>query len=230
MLWFPLLLVLIVALARTLGSTRVTPWTANLATMQTVLTIAAISFAIGWYFVERPDAAKLDFTQVVAGYPVVDDRVLVTIEVSVKNVGATALAFDDAPYAIFVQQITPMTQGPWNEHLARAGQLPLVHRADNWSLVAALVSKAYPREGLDAFRPVPGLSSEIEAGETDNYYFRTIVACKPGLRLSVTSRFVKPLNWYESVAALVRPARPKFWIKQTPLDLTTQCRTPEVPK
>jgi hypothetical protein len=227
MLWFPLLLLSIVLLARALGHRRVKPWTANLETMQTALTVAAISFAIGWYFFERPDAAKVEFAQNVQGYPGVGGTALALIEISVKNVGSAALHFEDEPYAIFLQQITPITSEPWREYRERLDQglPPQLQRGDNWSLVQAIVGGSYPLAGLEPARITagPGLNSIIEAGETDNYYFRTLVACKPGLRFYVTSRFDKPSNWYEVFLSYFRARPPLRWIKQSVLDLSAVC-------
>lgn len=230
MIWFPLFLfAVIVLLARQIGRPWFKPWTAHLDTMQSVLTVAAISFGINWYFFERPDSAKIDLTQAVQGFPIGDDGTLalVLIDISLKNVGGAALRFNDEPFAIFLQQVTPVTQAPWNEHVARAdaGLPAQLVPADNWSLVGAIIGGAYPRAGLEGYKfdHTPGLSGIVEAGETDSYYFRTIVSCKPGLRLGVSSRFDKPLTWYEALRAHWRKPEPLRWIKASVLDLSAVC-------
>jgi hypothetical protein len=67
--------------------------------------------------------------------------------------------------------------------------------------------------------PDAALSSFIEAGETENLYFRTILPCKPDLRVYAVARFQKPKMWLERM----RHEPDLYWVKQSYLDLTPQC-------
>ena len=221
------LLVLTLLGARAFGFTTIKPWTRHFDTLQTFLTICAVMLAAVWYFFERPQAAKLDLSQTVQVVPLGGKHLMLLIEVSPKNLGGTALNFAKSPYSIEVGQVTPLTVEPYEEAFgANSKARPRkVWAAENWSPMARI---AYSREGVGT-----GLASEkealtsfIEAGETENLYFRAFLTCKPHLRIYVTSRFEKPQMFWERWMR----APQLHWVKQTLLDLSGQCPSEETVK
>jgi hypothetical protein len=214
-----LLLILAVVLARTFSMPWIAPWALHLDKLQALLTVAGIMVAAVWYFFERPQAAKLDLDQAATGVALSDERVMILIEVSPKNLGGTAIDFRDAPYTILVHQVTPLTRTPAGEFEATPlkSKSRAIHSAETWSPIATISSESEVSENPDLEHD--HLTSFIEAGETENLYFRTIIPCKPGLRVYVTSQFRKPDMWYERPGA--RPAL--YWVKHTFLDLSQQC-------
>ena len=206
------LLLAAVLAARAFGFARVKPWAKHLENLQRVLTIAGIMVAAVWYFFERPQA-KLNLEQEVVGIGLDGGRVLILAQVSASNAGSMALDFTGAPYFVYVHQVTPLTQTPYSEFETEvAPKTPRkIHPAVNWSPLARLSSIEEPG--------VSTLTSFVEAGETENLYFRTILPCKPELRVYVSSRFEKPQMWLERMMK-----KPKlYWVKQDYLDLSAQC-------
>ncbi len=65
------------------------------------------------------------------------------------------------------------------------------------------------------------LTSFIEAGETENLYFRVIIPCKPLLRMYVTSHFEKPKMFWEAFNP-----ETLSWVKQTFVDASQYCPAP----
>jgi hypothetical protein len=199
-------------------------WLGHLQVLETLLTVVAFFLAAGWYFVERPSNPKVKVEQTATGAPLGDGRVLVVVELALTNVGETAVEFRQAPLTLFVQQVTPLPHAVDQEAQPPPGAAPAIatlHPADNWSLLAALPDPAQPAKGgaPGGFAPI---DSFLEAQETENLYYRVILPCKPGLRIYLTSRFSKPQSLLERWQG-----RRLSWIKQTYLDLSTQCAAKE---
>jgi hypothetical protein len=220
------LLVVAVLAARALGLTRVKPWTKYLDKLQTILTLAGIMTAAVWYFFERPQAAKLDVDQHLTAVAIDKSHVMLLAEVSVKNLGDTAIDFRNSPYKIFVTQVTPLTRKVAAEYLSDKGAL---RPAEQWAPLAKIVFDGRAEAEAN------GLTSFVEAGETENLYFRVILDCQPRLSVYVMSRFAKPPMWYDELNPLRRkaPQPPKsdpakderlYWVKQSFLDLRDVCR------
>ncbi|HET6971359.1 MAG TPA: hypothetical protein VFH92_09555 [Phenylobacterium sp.] len=226
------LLIALILAARAFGLAALKPWTTHLDTLQTVLTLGAAMIGAVWYFFERPQAAKLDLTQQATGVALPDNRVMILVEVSPKNLGGAAIDFSRSPYSLEIGQVTPLTLTPYREgeEPAAPGVPRRIHPAERWSPLAAIsyaqtaaTAAAAPGQAAGPpADPTPALTSFVEAGETENLYFRAIVPCKPGLSVYVTSHFEKPQMLHER---LLR--RPRLsWIKQTYLDLSPQCPKP----
>ena len=202
-------------------------WLGHLQVLETLLTVVAFFLAAGWYFVERPSNPKVKMEQTATGAPLGDGRVLVVVELALTNVSETAVEFKQAPLTLFVQQVTPLPHAVDLEAQAPAGSVPglaTLHPGDNWSLLAALPDPAHPAKGgaPGGFAPI---DSFLESQETENLYYRVILPCKPGLRIYLTSRFSKPQGMLERMQG-----RELSWIKQTYLDLSTQCAAKETGK
>jgi len=192
-------------LAGRLPSQRAKGWPDHLGAVQAFLTVTAIFIAAAWFFIERPNSAKIRIDQAAQGYALEGERVLITMDVSLTNVGTTVLTLSDAELQMYVQQITPLrprVEKEFDPQAPKGDQL--IHAADNWSRLARL-----PQRG-----PASRINSVIESGEAENLYFRVILPCEPNLRVAVSTRLKRPKEGF---------ARPLLWIKQTSLDLTQQC-------
>lgn len=186
----------------------------QLSGIQNYFTIAAIALGGYWYFFERPDAPKVQIDQTVSAVPLKERRALVLVETSLKNVGSSVLELKDAPLSIYVQQVTPLAPEVAKEVAddVRPGVMRGVHFADNWGSLA----QTGAQDG--SMSPAGRVTTRVEAGETENIYYRAVVDCSDDLRVSVSTRLDKPRTWYESGSD-----RPMQWIKQSYLDLTTVC-------
>lgn len=179
-------------------------WSRQLGNLQALLTIAAVLLTGVWYFFERPTQAKLTIAQDGQGIRLADGRVLVLAEVSIENVGDTAIDFNDDPIEFYVHQVMPLNPAVAKEFAdpPRPGRLARIVSGDDWGAIAAL-----PAVGAQAAK----LRSQIEAGETEQLYFRTVLPCKPGLQVYLNTRLTKP------------GGRGLQWTKQTLLDLGKEC-------
>jgi hypothetical protein len=222
-------LVVLWALAPTLGAPTAEPRTKGLSALQTIFGLLGILLIAGWYLVEQPDAARLKFDQTVTGARLEDGRALVTIEVSITNVGGHADHFDKLPYKIFVQRTVPLPDYLLPSAMAPPNGIGRVWRADNWETLAyravgTAASKDYPNwekcSGSDVEQACDdGLETVIEPGENENLYFAAVVPCAKGLHVAVSSRFPRPPGPWEEL----RRKEPEVWIKQSFLDLTEVC-------
>lgn len=189
------------------------PWIRPLASLQALVTIAGIVIAGLWYFFDRPQAAKLNIDLKAEAVTLPDNRVLVLADVAVTNLGRTAVDFTRKPYEILVQQVTPLRPEVANEYTKENTRMRPrgMHGSEDWAQLARLSS-----ETGDA-----GLTSFVEAGETESLYFRAILPCDPDLRVYVAARFRKP----DSEMTLIREPQELYWVKQTFLDLSEKCRS-----
>ena len=192
-------------------------WSKSLSSFQTLLSVTGILLAAVWYFVEQPSATKLKLDQSVAGWPVDGGRVLITVEVSMTNIGSTAQRLNQAPFDLYVQQVTPLPKVVEMEYQAsvQLGRTRSVHGADNWASLAQIYGPIDPKTGR--MLP-PTIDSFLEAGETENLYYRVILPCIPALRVYVTSRLSRKATFIDRLYG-----RDLSWIKQTPLDLSAEC-------
>ncbi|MDP1632394.1 MAG: hypothetical protein Q8L66_13345 [Caulobacter sp.] len=195
-------------------------WRNYLSAFQSVLTVSALVFGSLWFFIERPDSARLDIQQTVTGVELGDGRVLVLVEVGLKNIGNTALNLRKREFLLWIQQVTPLPDGVERD----AAKLPnatveSIRPADDWGVLAALdgrpaAARSVPLQ-LDARSQ---LDTYLEAGETENLYYRAILPCDPELRIYLTLQMPKPSSWYDGPGG-----GSMWWVKQTFLDLTDKC-------
>ena len=179
----------------------------HFAVAQSVLSVAAIAGAAAWYFIARPDAAKLEFEQTITPVAMADGKsALLLAEVSLGNVGAQTLHLDDVPARLFVQQITPLSKQVADEYQPdyQLNQERRIRTADTWRYLARLETP---------------IDSEIEAQEVENLYYRVIVPCQPNLRIYWTTWVEKPRPLLDRLLG----TDTVWWIKQTYVDLTPIC-------
>lgn len=198
----------------------------GLSALQTIFALLGIVLIAEWYIAEQPDAARLKFDQAVTGFPVAGGKALVTIEVSINNVGGHAARFDKLPYKIFVQQVAPLPQG-LPPALLPNGEAP-IWRADNWSSLAYravgnAASKSYPNwdacASAQSSNCEDGLETVIAPGEIENFYFAAVISCQKDLYAAVSSRFEQPPGPWQWLLG----DQNKWWIKQSYLDLRGVC-------
>jgi hypothetical protein len=200
-------LIILLVVRFVFGRAPVRPWMEHLGDAQTIITIVAAIVAASWYFVERPRSARLKFDQSVVGAPGPSGRALILAEVSFTNLGASALAFGGSPYTVRVERVTPMPPDPLAEVGTRdKSGVFLIHEGDLWSNLAALSSTS---------------NSFLEAGETENLYFRVVIPCLPGMRVYFSSWFTKP----KSPSDFLFGPKDVAWTKQTLVDLSNVCPT-----
>jgi hypothetical protein len=219
---------LMLFLAPSLGTASNEARLKGLGAFQTTFTLAGLTLIGMWYVLERPDAARLKLDQSVTGVSLSAKQALVTIEVQMENVGVHAAAFENSPYSILVQKVSPLDPQVLARGMtADANGFRGVEDANNWTVQDA--AGKFP--GLIAYRiggadsgdwktTHEGLTSLIQPKESDFYYFRVVVPCEPGLVVSISSRFRTipgPFDrlWHKSELV---------WIKQSFLDLSSTCK------
>ena len=192
---------------------------ASMTALETMLTIAGILTAAGWYFIERPDAAKLNIELSAVGYRIENGYVLIVTEVNLENVGSSVINLREAPYLVSVQQVRPLTERAYNELISSngAGKVRGVYPAETWGLRAQRISSLDENsfEGSNS----PGLNSVMESGESENFYFRSTIPCRPNLVVATLVQVKKPDRGMMSSAK----ERNLYWKKQAFLDVSEQC-------
>lgn len=197
-------------------------WSSHVMAFETVLTISALVLGAGWFLVERPDAARLEVQMTGTSYKFDDARALVVIELGLKNIGVTAMNLRGRPYRLSIQQVSPVD----SRIIADLNPLPgatvgSVRPGDQWVTLAVLDDRAI----ADRKNPIQATSmstmdSFLEAGETENLYYRALVPCSQGLQIAVTLHMPKPSTWFDGAQD-----GDLWWVKQTILDLTEQCKS-----
>lgn len=147
-----------------------------------------------WYFYERPGVPKLDVHTEVQVWSIGDGKALVRVEVLLKNVGSTVIDFrnnrykegsEDDRLKVDVGQVMPIDIENnatrelienFDEMRSNESRSFEMVRTQHWPLRAKLYKLP---EG------------EIEAGETERYYYKGIVPCIDGMVLASTVRVPK---------------------------------------
>lgn len=194
------------------------PWGVHVASLESLFTVLAIVSAGAWYFIDRPTAPKIQVSQHAFGLPAGEGRVLVVVEMTLTNVGKTSIRFDEAPFDIYVQQTTPLPEHVEGEFQAvlPQGEAHRIWMADNWLGLAAIYEDPRADPKSPSQPAARRISTTIEAAEQENFYFRVILPCEPGLRVAVSSRLDK-------VEGRQAPGEAHQWIKQTFVDLSQFC-------
>lgn len=234
-MWFVPIVIVLMALmlswwlAPRLGNVGFEPRSKGFSAIQTITTVVGVILVAIWYVMERPDAARLKFEQTLSSAPLPDGKALVITEITITNVGVHTAYIENMPFAIYLQQVAPVVDDAIAAESAPNPDtgVPAMRAADNWSLIAyylggedqAVGGKTWRRTG-DALTKV-----EIQAGETDNFYYRATVNCAPALHVSVSSRFRKHAGTWERLQGLGAIS----WMKQSFLDLTDTCKPKDKP-
>ncbi len=211
--WFPILLLLGWAIGVwLLRRTQLAPWRDGLSGVQAAATTIALLLACFYYFIERPDAPRMKITVTPTAAPLASPRgVLVAVAIELQNVGQSALMLTDKqPLSLFVQQLTPVSPRIATELVATSSAYPYRFvNADNWRTIATYQTP---------------MNLEIEAGESDNLYYRILLPCQRGLAFIVDARLPKPRKLYDKVPVSDARTRERFtWVKQSAVVTVPDC-------
>ncbi len=180
-----------------------------------LVTFLAVVIGSYWYLDRRPDAPKINLALTGAAIKLGRDA-LVTLDLTVANVGLSTLDFAAEPMTIYVQKVSPLNSG-MRATLYNADGSPRDMIDSNY-LWTALRRTSFP------------YTARIEAGETDHYYFRTVVPCAPSLIVLLQVRLPKKPHGIAAFADLDAVAgRPKNekWIVESFVDVGETCRKKE---
>ena len=188
------------------SSPWIEPWGKSLAIVQTILTIAAVIIAAFYYFYERPRSAKIKIDQSVSTKTLPNQYLLVLAEVSITNQGGSAIDLRKDKFGTFIQQVTPLPKSIeksliWSRTPHGIWE---VERSSSWEALAESEDK---------------LPSFLEAGETDNLYFRTTILCQKDLSIYYTTIIDKPSMIEDAFSNRAKLQ----WIKQTFVDVSKKC-------
>lgn len=177
-----------------------------------LVTFIAVVLGSYWYLDRRPDAPKMNLAIAGDAIRLGEHDALVNIDLTVSNVGLSALDFNGETIDVYVQQVTPLIPEMRTKLYDDAG-VPL-DRIDSNYLWAALRHLKHP------------YTARIEAGETDHYYFRTVVRCEPAMVVLLQARVPKDPHGIEALSlfrSLAVPLKNGKWIVQSVLDLGEAC-------
>lgn len=149
-----------------------------------------------WYFYERPGVPKLDVETAVEAWPIGEGLAVVRIEVKLQNVGSTIISFDN---------YTMTGQGGGRDDRLKvdlgkvfpfdADYAANVELLKKFKASLADESPTYPLEQTYKWPPLARAyelpAGEIEAGETEQYYYKAVIPCTKGMILASTVRVPK---------------------------------------
>ena len=142
------------------------------------LTTLALLLAAYWYFVDRQGMPKLNIEPQVRAWPVAKGGLIVWVEIKLTNVGRLSLHFDpkDEHNNVRVQvlQVAPLAGAQAKKLLSAMQDINKVNRTQDFDLIrTAQWSSLATFEGP--------IDSVIEAGETENLYFKAVIPCANNL-------------------------------------------------
>lgn len=172
------------------------------------VTFAAVLLGAYWYFDRRPDAPKLNLAVAATAQSLDPKDALLNIDLTVANVGLSALAFSNDEIELYVNQVTPLSS-EMRALLFKADRSPIKRIEPNYVWV-----------GLRQLRY--SYTARIEAGETDHYYFRTVLQCEPKLTVVVQLRIPKQNRGLNAFGP--HPSQ-ETWVVQSFVDLKDVCST-----
>lgn len=183
----------------------------------TTLAVVATGY---WYFYERPGVPKINLSTSVEAWPIGEGMAAVRIEMTIENVGSTVVEFKESRF--------DGSKGPRDDRikidLGRVLPFDPEYKS-NASLLRAGKSAA-PGAELELVRTSqwPPLArnyhfskGEIEAGETEKYYYKAVVPCVEGMVLASSVRIPKVGRLDESGKNLV-------WLAQSLSEPIAECR------
>ena len=199
----------------------------SFAAASAIATLTALIVTGFWFVILRPDAPKLKLAVEAMPIAVDRDNVLLLVNVELQNVGGSPINFEDGaslpehptdgPLKLYVQRVMPLPNAVRREleEATKAApenvlKKPYLLVADNWATMASLVTS---------------LSTTIGVGEVENYYFRTMLPCRPGLRMAVQARVRQEPTNLPAWISFWRPndGKKRVWIKQVYVDAIEQC-------
>lgn len=176
------------------------------------VTFAAVLLGTYWYFDRRPDAPKINLTVAATAQLLGPKDALLNIDLTIANVGLSALTFTKDNVSLYVNQVTPLSD-EMRALLFNSDKSPIGRIEPNYVWVGLRQLK-YP------------YTARIEAGETDHYYFRTVLRCEPMLTVVVQARIPKQDRGLDAIGPLKDMAKHPIhetWVVQSFIDMKDVC-------
>jgi hypothetical protein len=189
-----------------------------LAAFFTTLAVLATGY---WYFYERPGVPKINLSTAVEAWPIGDRMAVIRVEMTIENVGSTVVEFRETRFdgtqsprddriKIDLGRVLPFDPDyEGNAKLLRAN----ADRPDNGEFEVVRTSQ-WPPIG----RSYHFSKGEIEAGETERYYYKAVVPCVDGMVVAATARVPK-------VGRLDENGKNLVWLAQALSEPVKHCRT-----
>lgn len=179
------------------------------------LSSIALLTAAYWYFIERRGVPKVNVEPSGQAWPLDDGSLLVRAAIKVSNVGVSAVRLDrKTPVEVEIGQVYPPA-GKQATALAKAMQDGMaagkkdfgLQQTDKWPL------RASNYDGIEAV---------IEAGETENLYYKTIIPCTDGMELAITAKVPKRLGKLDQ---MFEPKKEQnYWTAQEIIPVEGKCK------
>jgi hypothetical protein len=154
-----------------------------------LLSSLAVLLAAYWYFIDRRGYPKLNVEPEVKAWPVGNGAMLVWVALRLSNVGNLALQFDPKSQDKVIVQVGQMAPLTGHQATALLGEMQAkvasgnkefrLIRTDSWSARATFQE---------------AIKSTIEAGETENLYFKAVIPCVDNMVLAVTATVPKRMR------------------------------------
>lgn len=153
-----------------------------------------------WYYYERPGVPKLDVGTSIEAWPIGGGMAMVRVDVSLTNVGTTVIDFREYRHTgeetrngrarddrikVDLGQVLPFVE----EYTGHEELLADFVRDDAAENREYLLERSYRWPPIARDYRLP--EGEIEAGETEHYYYKAIVPCSEGMILASTVRMPK---------------------------------------
>ncbi len=191
-------------------------WSEGVNGFSAFLSSVALIIASYWYFYERPGVPKLNLEVSGSHWKTDQNELLVSVVVRLENVGNTTIVFREGEkLKLDIGYILPAVGSDIKALRAFRGKLKnfeadefRVIQRDQWPALA------YNRTDLAA---------EIEAGETERYYFKALLDCDRGYVLGLTARVPKKEGFLEGLLGPGEGRDDMVWISQSILDTRDIC-------
>jgi hypothetical protein len=179
--------------------------------------LSSIALLIGayWYFIERRGVPKVNVEPSGQAWPVGDGSLLVRAAIKVSNVGVSAVRLDKkTPVEVEIGQVFPPA-GKQATALSKAMQDGIaagkkdfgLEQTDKWPLRAANYD---------------GIEAVIEAGETENLYYKAIIPCQDDMELAITAKVPKRLGRLDQ---MFEPSKQQnYWVAQEIISVEGNCK------
>ena len=185
-----------------------------------LLSVVALLLAGYWYFIERKGYPKLNVEPAITAWPTAENGLLIWSSIKMTNVGNMALQFRASDkITVQIGQVSPLT--------GKQGTALLESMAEVRSLgkkkFDLLQTEVWPSRAT-FHGPI---SAVIEAGETENLYFKSVIPCLDNMVVAVTVTVPKKLHL---VGSEFNSSENVSWIAQSVYETKAKCSNRKVQK
>lgn len=178
------------------------------------LSSIALLTAAYWYFIERRGVPKVNVEPSGQAWPIGDGSLLVRANIKVSNVGVSAVRLGKkVPVEVEIGQVYPPA-GKQAAALAKAMQDSVAAGKKDFGLVQ---TDKWPLRASN----YDGIEAVIEAGETENLYYKTIIPCQDGMELAITAKVPKQLGQLDQM--FEPDKRQNYWVAQAIIPVEGKC-------